>query len=330
MSVMDLGRTRFAFSPLTECGESLYLLSSGNIHPLHKRWFDDVAPRLREVDLALLNAITPAHGWIASFFLDGATGPDTRIEDQLAHLADLSPGVLGEKIAKLWSGHPIPDRAKDVCRPGGARKIADALWDYWRAAIEPHWTTMRGVLEDDVAHRARTLSTNGMQTLLTGLHGEVSWGDQVMRIGERGFDDRDDETMDGAGMALLPSVFCWPHVVFHVDADRRANLVYPARGIGNLWGASPEEPDKSALGALLGRSRADILLALDVPRTTSDLAILLGQSPAAVSQHLSVLRRSAMATSWRAGRRVLYLRTDLAASVVEANSRTTRDSASSA
>lgn len=83
--------------------------------------------------------------------------------------------------------------------------------------------------------------------------------------------------------------------------DRRANLTYPARGIGNLWGPRPEHADETALGALFGRSRAEILLALTVPRSTSELSVLLGQSPASVSQHLTVLRRSAMATSWRAG-----------------------------
>jgi DNA-binding transcriptional ArsR family regulator len=38
-----------------------------------------------------------------------------------------------------------------------------------------------------------------------------------------------------------------------------------------------------------------------------------------VSQHLSVLRRNGLVISWRAGRRVLYRRTDLAASIVGSN-----------
>jgi DNA-binding transcriptional ArsR family regulator len=36
-----------------------------------------------------------------------------------------------------------------------------------------------------------------------------------------------------------------------------------------------------------------------------------------VSQHLSVLRRDGLVRSWRVGRRVLYLRTDLATSIVD-------------
>jgi DNA-binding transcriptional ArsR family regulator len=54
--------------------------------------------------------------------------------------------------------------------------------------------------------------------------------------------------------------------------------------------------------------------------STTELSLKLGQSPSSVSQHLSVLRRSGLVTSWRSGRRVLYRRTDLATSIVEANS----------
>jgi len=53
--------------------------------------------------------------------------------------------------------------------------------------------------------------------------------------------------------------------------------------------------------------------------STTDLAGQLGQSSAAVSEHLAVLRRSGLVTSWRSGRRVLYQRTPLATSIVAAS-----------
>lgn len=36
MSATDLERMRFAYSPLTEVAESLYMMHSGHIHPLHR------------------------------------------------------------------------------------------------------------------------------------------------------------------------------------------------------------------------------------------------------------------------------------------------------
>jgi DNA-binding transcriptional ArsR family regulator len=70
---------------------------------------------------------------------------------------------------------------------------------------------------------------------------------------------------------------------------------------------------------LLGRTRAAILYAVALPRSTSDLAAELDQSMPAISAHLAVLRRSGLVSSWRAGRRVLYQLTPLARSVLAAN-----------
>src|SRR5262249_59992669 len=83
MSVDDLGRTRFAFSPLAEVAESLYMLASGSVNPLHRSWFDAVRPRLDRVDLPLLTAVVPARALIADFLLGGAGDPTTPIQQQL-------------------------------------------------------------------------------------------------------------------------------------------------------------------------------------------------------------------------------------------------------
>ena len=97
------------------------------------------------------------------------------------------------------------------------------------------------------------------------------------------------------------------------------SLTYGPRGIGTLWQTPPARPvEEDALGALLGRSRAAILTGVALPKSTTDLARELGQSPPAVSAHLSVLRRCGLVTSWRSGRRVLYQRTPLASSIVAA------------
>ena len=69
---------------------------------------------------------------------------------------------------------------------------------------------------------------------------------------------------------------------------------------------------------MIGRGRAVILRMLAVPRSTTELAKELSQSPATVNARLAVLRRSGWAVSWRAGRRVLYQRTRLATSVLVA------------
>jgi hypothetical protein len=54
MSVTDLGRTRFAYSPLIEVAESLYMLSAAQVVPVHRKWFEATRDSLRRVDLTLL------------------------------------------------------------------------------------------------------------------------------------------------------------------------------------------------------------------------------------------------------------------------------------
>ena len=77
--------------------------------------------------------------------------------------------------------------------------------------------------------------------------------------------------------------------------------------MATLWEAGgPAAPD--ALGALLGKVRAGVLMALDRPRSTTDLARALGVSAGGVSQHLGVLREAGLVHGHRVGRSVLYLR----------------------
>ncbi|HKR71204.1 MAG TPA: hypothetical protein VJT16_20385 [Streptosporangiaceae bacterium] len=80
LTVSDLARTRFAFSPLGEVGESLYLLSSGSIYGLHQGWYADVSPRLAAVDMDLLLAVVPPRPWIADFLFIGAERGGTAVD----------------------------------------------------------------------------------------------------------------------------------------------------------------------------------------------------------------------------------------------------------
>ena len=73
-------------------------------------------------------------------------------------------------------------------------------------------------------------------------------------------------------------------------------------------GAAAQD-SRTALGDLLGRRRAGILVALAAEATTTELARRLAASPAGVSEHLGVLRRAGLVRARREGRAVLYSRT---------------------
>jgi DNA-binding transcriptional ArsR family regulator len=61
-----------------------------------------------------------------------------------------------------------------------------------------------------------------------------------------------------------------------------------------------------------------VLLALDCPRSTTELASLLGVTDSAVSQHLAILTAAGLVSRRRTRRYVLYLRSSDGDSLVRA------------
>lgn len=320
MSATDLERMRFAYSPLTEVAESLYMLHSGRIHPLHRGWFEMTGEALRRADTAVLRAVIPARGCIADVLLGGTTDAATSIEQQLQQLSECPPEQLQADLEGVWSGGDMPPAARQLIAAGasGGRRLADELWQYWQAGIEPYWRQIRALLDADVAYRAGRLARGGIEALMSDLHPELELVDHAIQIVRRPSSERD---LTGAGLLLVPCVFAWPHLIAALGTTGAPSLTYGPRGIGTLWETAGQQPPDGddALGSLLGRTRAMILTRVALPRSTTDLALELGQSPPAVSEHLAILRRCGLVTSWRSGRRVLYQWTPLAASIVTAS-----------
>ena len=318
LSPGDLERLRFAYSPLAEVAESLYVLQSGEIPPLHGRWFDRIRTRLRRVDMAALRAIVPApRPHVASFLLAGAREPATSIDVQLSMVAGYPAWRLRDDLEVVWRGE-LPVETQQVLERGGGPRIAEALRQYWAAAVKPFWPQIRAVLDADVAYRATRLARGGIAALLTDLNPELELAGHAIEVQSSA--PASDHELRGAGLLLVPCVFAWPHVMVDIGAGNPPSITYAPRGVGELWSQTPTPPsDGDTLASLLGRSRAAILRAVGLPRSTTELAVELRQTAPAVSAHLAVLRRAGLVTCWRAGRRVLYQRTPLATSVIAAS-----------
>ena len=97
------------------------------------------------------------------------------------------------------------------------------------------------------------------------------------------------------------------------DADRYA-VYYPVAG--RLARVDATSTPGSA--PLVGANRAEVLMLLDVPRSTSQLATLTGQALGSVGGHLKVLLEAGAVLRRRSGREVLYWRTALGDALVAA------------
>lgn len=315
-----LGNTRFTFSPLAEVAASIRLLAlPWAAHP-HQPWIR----RTRQdvdgvVDMGLLSVACPPSRFPPDYLFAPPGPGESSIDDQLDALARYPAARFVEQLRLAWSGRR-ETRAVEalVAEPEeGLRRLAEELAAYWSVAIQPSWSRICGVLEDDVSYRASRSMSGGLYSLLEDLHPEISVAGDVLSIDKAA---HQGEMHHGTALTLIPSVFLFPELVVGHDPCGTLSAIYTARGVGRVW-EGPLRPatrvDRDALGALVGPTRARILRHLDVPMTTTTLARHMHLTPSNVSQHLTVLKENGLLLSWRSGRDVLYRQTPLAQSLVD-------------
>jgi DNA-binding transcriptional ArsR family regulator len=299
----DLGRVRFAISPLFEIAASLDVLRDPARHAMHAPWVATARERLAGLDLALLEAVVPAEGYRPDFVHPPPERPRAGFASELARVRATPPEQVARDLAWAYEGAPPPAaRVLLDDPPRGMAQLTELMTAYWRRVIEPHWPVIRATLEADIAYRARRLTEGGPLAAFADLHEEVGWRDGALVV------DRDYEStveLAGRGLLLVPVAFAWPQLWAMIDPPWQPAVVYAPRGVATLW--EPAEPAAGALADLLGRRRAAILAAL--PATTQELARAHAASPAGVSEHLAVLRRAGLVTGRREGRAVRYVRT---------------------
>lgn len=307
----DVARMRFAFSPLWELVSSLRVLRDPAAHSVHLPWLRAVRPRLAGLDLTELFALVPVRGYLPDFL---TPPPDTPLPDFAAELDRVRrtpPETAMEELACVRSADPEALQRFGTDPEAGIRRVADTLRAYWKLAFEEFWPKVYGLLEADVMWRSRILATGGVRELFADLHESVTWhGDRLVAMRDCDYSG----PINGDGLLLVPSAFHWPDTAIMFEPYQPL-LCYPARGVGTLW-TSGRPCTSGGLGALIGRTRADILTALEEPASTSALARRMELTPGAVSQHLSVLSGGGLVTRRRMGREVLYRRTPIGDALV--------------
>ncbi|MBE1490904.1 ArsR/SmtB family transcription factor [Plantactinospora soyae] len=312
LGVDDLADMRFGYSPLLEATTSLWALRWPERHVLHLPWIRRHRDLLA-TDSPLAALVGPERGWLPDFIAPRPTTPLPDIADELHRVRATEPTKALADLRSVYGQHPLPEvlARRPAALPDA---VADALTDYWRVAIEPYWPRMRAVLEADMLHRGQLLAREGAATLLLSLDRRAHFSGGVLRL-YAGASLEYDVPVAKRGLLLIPTLFA-PQTISPVGPDEPPVVAYPARGIGTLWeSVSPAGP--GALVDLIGRPRARLLAALDGPASTTDLARRLRVTPSAVSQHLAVLRATGLVSRARAGRVVLYARTELADRLID-------------
>jgi hypothetical protein len=312
----DLARTHVAAAPdpIWETVLSFQILLNGEGSLIFDRWRRRVRPGLPPAVERLLLPLSPPTGDFADFLTPGAgvlglragleairATPRERLRHDLAALDRSGPGR---------SGLPGWTRRLGEADPEALRQLAGALREWHRIGVAPYWDQVRSHVDADWVAKIHAQRRGSIEDVLAALPAPLRWQSPVL---ETHYPDDRDVHLDGRGLLLVPSFFCWRLPVTLIDPHLPQVLVYPVpHELDWLGGDRPAAgASDRALRALLGPTRAATLLAISAgPVSTGELARRVGVAPSSASEHAAVLREAGLVASHRVGGRVLHLLTD--------------------
>jgi DNA-binding transcriptional ArsR family regulator len=329
----------FAYSPVEEAVLSLHVLVEPKHHPLQHAW----ARRLRRLDPSLraeIRAFKFAYRESLPDFL--AAAPDAELqtfEDGLAALDGLAPSELAfEFLRPLWDhggswprdpsllesdevrAHAVESAEK---QGDGGGELATLIFDdpaelgrrfrallerYWEAAFAAEWERLEPILAGAVEDAGQLISEHGLFALLARMRPRLLV-EPEKRLAWIKIPHEHDVTIDQENpLVLTPSYFVWPHVRVNCDPPYPPGLVYAPAIVAEQ--ADPPIPSGELLRVLRAVSDETRLRALALiaerPRSTQELAPLVGISEAGLSKHLRTLADAGVVEAHRDGYYVLY------------------------
>jgi DNA-binding transcriptional ArsR family regulator len=305
ISADTLATSRFVISPLAETVACLVTLhESAAADPAGLAWLDAHQPAYRALLAddpltALLVRAMLRPGWIASFVAP-PPADDGDFASELAMVRSCSHSAALDDLAEALRG-PVPDLLNRDDVPGRAASLLDWVW---QQTVLPYWPRRRRILEADIVARTTQLSQQGWAAALNDMRPGMRWlGNGRLQINAYDYPPRD---ISGAQLLFVPVTS--RHGCVGWDEPNRYALVYPCTGLLADDGQATAAP--AALGALLGPGRAAILAQLGTPKSTTQLVALTGQGLGSVGRHLKILLAANLVRRRRAGRSVLYFRTE--------------------
>ncbi len=330
-------RLAFAYSPVLEAILSLHVLVEPKHHPIQHHWvrqMQRLSPALKR-EIAAFSFVY--RSYFPAFLFPAATGTFATFESELTRLRTLAPQILSFEFTETFSCGRLPydlartddTEARDFILGQAAQlepeslnlvrlafeepltlldRFLSLLFAYWEAAFEAEWRRVEELLASNIAEAGTHIATHGLYGFLQSLWPEIRTDQAAQRFWlER---PHDHEVVIGPDeqFVLVPSVYVWPHVRVNCDQPWAPALVFPIAHL--MRTAHPPLPPNDMLRVL--RALADetrlraLRLIAEQPRSTQELAPLVGLSEAALSKHLRLLAEAGVLETQRTGYYVLY------------------------
>ncbi|HVA90681.1 MAG TPA: DUF5937 family protein [Chloroflexota bacterium] len=332
-----IDRLAFAYSPLLEAVLSLHVLVEPKHHPVQHPWvraMRGLSPALKRE----IGAFSFAYrSYLPAFLLPVATGEFPTFDDEITRLRALPPEMISFEFTEPLVGGIIardPARLDDPAARAAVWERAaplgpvtnqliqlalddpDALRErfiallsgYWDAAFHAEWRCVEAVVAQSVGEAGRQIAAEGLYAFLRGLWPEVRVDPGAERFWLERTHEHEVSIEPETPFVLTPSVYVWPHVRVNCDPPWPPGLVFPAAGIVRATRAPiPPEALVGVLRALADDTRLRALRFIaERPRSTQELAPLVGITEAALSKHLRLLAEAGVLRAQREGYYVLY------------------------
>jgi DNA-binding transcriptional ArsR family regulator len=331
-----LERLAFAYSPLLEAVLSLHVLTEPKHHPLQHEW----VRRMRGLPAGLRRRIAD-FGFVYRRTMPDfvAPSPDAgfrSFEQELESVQSSGADSLaieflrplydhqGRRDPALLADPSVRRHALEQARYLGASlelaalifddpdalvdEFAALLREYWEAAFAAEWERLEPRLAAAVTDAGRVIAADGVYALLQGLSRRLRVEPAREEFGLDIPHDHRVEVTESNRLLLVPSAFVWPHVRVNCDEPWPLSVIYPASFV--VADARPRIPSEDlvrVLRALADDTRLRALrLIAERPRSTQELAPLVGITEAGLSKHLRQLAQAGVLTTRREGYYVLY------------------------
>ncbi|MEU1895997.1 ArsR/SmtB family transcription factor [Streptomyces pristinaespiralis] len=320
----DLARTRVAAAPdpLWEICTSLHRFQSRQGRWAYADWHRTARAQLHATGFVrtlrtLLLPLVPR----AAYFPDFLTPPESAggLEAGLEAILATPKHRVMEEVGILAHTSGAPSWAPRLTEPGFREDLVKAMRTYHDTVIAPHHDVIQARIEAERSACARAVLDDGVEGILRNLGAPVlQWRRPVLHTV---YPEDRDLRLDGRGLLLVPSYFCWGNPVTFGDTAHDPVLIYALNHEPHPATLKEEFSSGASLAALLGRTRAAVLRAAAVGATTGELARAVGVSAPSASQHARALRDAGLVTSRRNAASVLHTLTPLGAALLRANRR---------